>query len=444
MHSPRSDLDLDIDPGRLGFCLNANYESGDSVAPDEPESLSAGISRHESYTEAKDSLDSSGSREDAEERTSEFVPRLDGPGLSKRLQQLHRVSINAVTNLVGCSTISAKRKRSTWLGCWRLPFTRNSIPSGSLRVNRNPEDCRSGRLRKLGMTRFGAAVVGLLFAGFSMSVNAVSRRIPPSVRLHSAAAVVRDAQTGDVLLVKNSDVAMPIASITKLMTAMVLLDAKLDMAEIITIEQGDKDTVRHSRSHLPIGTRLTRRQALLVALMASENRAAHALGRTFPGGIAALVTAMNVRARVLGLNETRFVDSTGLSEGNQASAKDLTRLVEEACRYPQICAFSTQPECKIQRGRRQLHFLNTNALIRNSHWRIGLSKTGYIEEGGRCLVMQTQLGERSVLIVLLNSSGKRTHFADAIRIKQWIEGSASPRTEASKPPHAKVAHSHHS
>ncbi len=294
------------------------------------------------------------------------------------------------------------------------------------------------------MTRLGTAVLGLLLAGFSMNVNAVSRRVPTSVRLHSAAAVVRDAQTGDVLLVKNWDVAMPIASITKLMTAMVLLDAKLDLEETITIEQGDKDTVRHSRSHLPVGTRLTRRQALLVALMASENRAAHALGRTFPGGIASLVAAMNARARILGLNETRFVDSTGLSGGNQASAKDLTRLVEEACRYPQICAFSTQPECTIQRGRRKLHFLNTNVLVRNSRWRIGLSKTGYIEEGGRCLVMQTQLGKRSVLIVLLNSSGKRTHFADAIKIKNWIEGSGPPRMEVSKPTHAKVAYNRHS
>lgn len=277
------------------------------------------------------------------------------------------------------------------------------------------------------MTRLGAAVLGLLFAGFSMDLHAVSSRIPRSLRLRSAAAVVQDEQTGELLLVKKADVAMPIASITKLMTAMVLLDGKLDMDETITIEEGDKDTLRHSRSHLPVGTRLTRRQALIVALMASENRAAHALGRTFPGGVAALVTAMNKKARVLGLNETRFVDPTGLSDGNLSSAKYLTRLVEEACRYPQICTFSTQPECAIQCGRRQLHFENTNALIRNPRWSIGLSKTGYIEEGGRCLVMQTQLGQRSVLIVLLNASGKHTHFADAIRIKQWIEGSASPR-----------------
>ncbi len=275
------------------------------------------------------------------------------------------------------------------------------------------------------MTRFGAAVLALLFAGSSMDLNAGPSRIPRSLRLLSAAAVVQDEHTGELLLVKNAAVAMPIASITKLMTAIVILDARLDMEEAITIEEGDKDTLRHSRSHLPVGTRLARREALLLGLMASENRAAHALGRTFPGGVAAVVAAMNERARVLGLNDTRFVDPTGLSGGNVSSAKDLIRLVEAASRYPQICAFSTQPEFKIQRGRRQLRFVNTNALIRNRYWHIGLSKTGYIQEGGRCLVMQTQLGQRSLLIVLLNSSGKNTQFADAIRIKQWVEGSTS-------------------
>jgi D-alanyl-D-alanine endopeptidase (penicillin-binding protein 7) len=215
------------------------------------------------------------------------------------------------------------------------------------------------------------------------------------------------------------------------------------LEETITIEQGDKDTLRHSISRLPVGTRLTRRQTLLVALMASENRAAHALGRTYPGGIAALVMAMNEKSRVLGLIETRFVDPTGLSDGNVSSARDLARLVEAACRYPQICAFSTQRECTIQRGRGQLHFANTNALIRNPHWRIGLSKTGYIEEGGRCLVMQTQLRQRAVLIVLLNSSGKQTHFADAMSIKKWIEASDSPRREVSRPARSRVLHAHH-
>ncbi len=274
------------------------------------------------------------------------------------------------------------------------------------------------------MKRSGTAVLGMLFAGFCISLYGAPSRIPRTLQLRSAAAVVQDEKTGELLLVKKADLATPIASITKLMTAMVILDGKLDMEAPITIEEADKDTLRHSSSHLTIGTRLTRREALLLALMASENRAAHALGRTFPGGLAALVAAMNEKARALGLHETKFVDPAGLSDGNLSSAMDLIRMVEAAYRYPQIRSFSTQPEYVVQRGRRQLHFMNTNALIRNSRWRIGLSKTGYIEEGGRCLVMQTQLAQRSVLIVLLKSTGRRTHFADAIRIKQWIERSA--------------------
>jgi D-alanyl-D-alanine endopeptidase (penicillin-binding protein 7) len=157
--------------------------------------------------------------------------------------------------------------------------------------------------------------------------------------------------------------------------------------------------------------------------MASENRAAFALGRTYPGGVHGLVNAMNEKARSLGLNDTRFEDPTGLSDGNISSAQDLSRLVAAACRYPQICNFSTRPEVTLQHGRKQLKFANTNPLVRNPKWEIGLSKTGYIEEGGRCLVMQTNLARRPVLIVLLNSTGKNTRLADAKRIKDWMEAS---------------------
>jgi D-alanyl-D-alanine endopeptidase (penicillin-binding protein 7) len=225
---------------------------------------------------------------------------------------------------------------------------------------------------------------------------------------------------------------MPIASITKLMTAMVILDARLDMNESITIEEEDKDTLRYSHSHLPVGTRLSRQEALLLSLMASENRAAHALGRTFPGGINAMVRAMNEKAQALALAETRFEDPTGLSEGNVSSAQDLGRLVNAACGYPQICTCSTMPETTLQLGRKRLHFVNTNALARNPHWQIGLSKTGYIEDAGRCLVMQTRLAQRPILIVLLHATGKNTRLADANRIKQWIEGSqSSPKARKS-------------
>jgi D-alanyl-D-alanine endopeptidase (penicillin-binding protein 7) len=161
--------------------------------------------------------------------------------------------------------------------------------------------------------------------------------------------------------------------------------------------------------------------------MASENRAARALGRTFPGGTMALVRAMNEQARSFGLSETRFEDPAGLSDGNISSAKDLSRLVEKACNYPLICAYSTRTEVTLRREPKELHFANTNALVHNPRWQIGLSKTGYIGVAGRCLVMQTQLAQRPVLMVLLNSTGKNTRLGDANRIRQWLEGPKSRR-----------------
>jgi D-alanyl-D-alanine endopeptidase (penicillin-binding protein 7) len=275
--------------------------------------------------------------------------------------------------------------------------------------------------------RFGLFLLSLTYCGLSLNLSAGSiptRQLP---RLRSAAVLVMDQSTGEFLMAKKADKAMPIASLTKLMTAMVVLDAHLDMFKVLTIEEADKDRLRNSRSHLPVGTRMTRREALLVALMASENRAAHALARTYPGGVQALVGAMNEKAEALGLDETRFEDPAGLSDGNVSSAEDLGKLVEAACGYPLIGLYSTQPEATIQSGRRQLRFVNTNALVRNPRWQIGLSKTGYIEEAGRCLVMQTHLAQRSVLLVLLNSSGKNTRLGDANRIRQWLEGPRSKR-----------------
>jgi serine-type D-Ala-D-Ala endopeptidase (penicillin-binding protein 7) len=280
--------------------------------------------------------------------------------------------------------------------------------------------------KRLGMaSRFMTAVLGLFSICFAVNLHAGSIPSAPAPKLRSAAFIVQDQRTGEFLLAKQAETAMPIASITKLMTAMVILDAKLNMDATITIEESDIDILRHSHSHLPVGMRLTRREALRIALMASENRAAHALGRTYPGGVRALIHAMNEKARSLGLNETRFDDPTGLSDKNISSAQDLSRLVDMACRYPEICAFSTQQDVILQHGKKRLRFVNTNALVRNPHWQIGLSKTGYIEEGGRCLVMQTLLAQRPVLIVLLNSTGKNTRLADANRIKQWMEKSES-------------------
>jgi len=270
--------------------------------------------------------------------------------------------------------------------------------------------------------RLRVLVVLLLCAGICCNLQAGSLPTDRIPKLGSAAALVKDMRSGELLLTKQADTAMPIASITKLMTAMVVLDARLDMEERITIQEADKDTLRHSQSRLPVGTQLTRGETLLVALMASENRAANALGRTFPGGTMAMVRRMNEKAAALRLFDTKFEDPAGLSDGNVSSAKDLSRLLEAALQYPLSCEYSTQPDAVIQNGKKMLHFSNTNALVFNSRWHIGLSKTGYIEEAGRCLVMQTRMARRPVLLVLLNSAGKNTRLADANRIRQWMEG----------------------
>ena len=250
-----------------------------------------------------------------------------------------------------------------------------------------------------------------------------------TLRLHFSCALVEDQRSGEFLVQKNAMAVVPIASITKLMTAMVLLDARVDLQELITIEREDVDTLRHSQSRLPVGTHLTRREALLLALMASENRAANALGRTYPGGRDILVIDMNAKARSLGLTDTFFVDPAGLAEGNVSSAVELARMVEVACEYPLIREFTTCKEAVIRSGRHKLAFHNTNQLVRNSRWKIGLSKTGFIDEAGRCLVMQAHVGQRPVLIVLLDAQGKFGRFGDVNRIRQWIEGPPpSPKT----------------
>ncbi|MCX5855492.1 MAG: D-alanyl-D-alanine endopeptidase [Deltaproteobacteria bacterium] len=252
-------------------------------------------------------------------------------------------------------------------------------------------------------------------------------RAPRNLVLRSASALVEDQQTGECLVQKHAEAVLPIASITKLMTAMVVLDAKMNLQESLTIVSEDVDTIRNSRSRLPVNTRLTRENALLLALMASENRAAHALGRTYPGDLGAFVAAMNAKARSLGLVETHFDDPTGISNGNVSSARDLARMVDAAYHYRLIREYTTRKETTIRLGHRTLQFHNSNRLIRNPRWQIGLSKTGFIDEAGRCLVMQSQVAKRPVLIVLLDAQGKLTRYGDANRIKQWMEGSQAVR-----------------
>jgi D-alanyl-D-alanine endopeptidase (penicillin-binding protein 7) len=256
-------------------------------------------------------------------------------------------------------------------------------------------------------------------------LTAKKRQIPRSLVLRSAAVLVEDQQTGECLVRKQAEAILPIASITKLMTAMVVLDADMDLEESLTIKNEDVDTVLHSHSRLPIGIHLTRREVLLLALMSSDNRAAYALGRTYPGGFGACVKAMNVKAGSLGLSETRFEDTAGLHSGNVSSARDLARLVDNAYRYGLICEFTTCKRATVYSGRRAIEFHNTNRLVQNSGWEIGLSKTGFTDEAGRCLVMQAHVAQRPLLIVLLDSQGKMTRIGDANRIKHWLESRSS-------------------
>ena len=247
---------------------------------------------------------------------------------------------------------------------------------------------------------------------------------PDRLALYSASALVIDQVSGQSLLDKNSHEVVPIASISKLMTAMVVLDAKLDLHEVIAIGEEDVDGLKGTRSRLPVGTTMTRETAMLLALMSSENRAAHTLGRHYPGGMPAFVTAMNRKAQSLGMNSSRFEEPTGLSSNNVSTARDLARMVAAAARYPEIRTFSTTAEAKLELNGRISQFGNTNALVRSDTWEIGLSKTGYISEAGRCLVMQARVADKPVVIVLLDSVGKMTRVGDANRIKRWMESAS--------------------
>jgi D-alanyl-D-alanine endopeptidase (penicillin-binding protein 7) len=241
--------------------------------------------------------------------------------------------------------------------------------------------------------------------------------------LKSSGALVLDAVTGQTLYAKNADEVTPIASITKLMTAMVVLDAKLPLDEPIQITTEDIDLVKNTRSRLPIGSHFRRDDLMRLALMASDNRAASALGRNYPGGLAAFVEAMNAKAKSLGLTATRFVDSSGLAPNNVSSAQDLGGLVAAAARYELIREYSTTEAVNVTLpdSKRKLSFVNTNRLVRGGDWQIGLSKTGYISESGMCLVMQAMIANQPIVIVLLDSWGKLTRVADAQRIKKWLE-----------------------
>lgn len=241
--------------------------------------------------------------------------------------------------------------------------------------------------------------------------------------LKSNAALVMDQENAEILFEKNSQIALPIASITKLMTALVVLEANQSMDELLTVTDDDIDREKNSHSRLRIGSQLTRADMLHIALMSSENRAASALGRYYPGGLRAFVAAMNAKAKALGMKSSQYVDSTGLSSGNVATARDLAKLVVAAYQHPMIRYYSTAEKHAVEPGGSALSYRNSNRLVTNPEWDIGLQKTGYISEAGRCLVMQAVIEGRPVVMVFLDSKGKQERLADAGRIRKWIETS---------------------
>jgi D-alanyl-D-alanine endopeptidase (penicillin-binding protein 7) len=269
-------------------------------------------------------------------------------------------------------------------------------------------------------------VIMLLWAMASNSVAASSAKPAPAtagLALHSRAALVLDADTGEVLFGKNASEQVSIASITKLMTAMVVLDARQNMNEVLTITDADVDRIKFSHSRLRVGSRLTRREMMLLALMSSENRASSALIRNYPGGFRKGVEAMNKKAASLGMTRAKFVDGTGLSPGNRASLVDLAKMVRAAGKYSTIKQLSTTTSyyAAVKGYKHKLKYINSNPLTSSDQWKIAVTKTGYIKEAGMCLVMQARISARNTILVLMDSWGKRSRVGDANRVKKWVE-----------------------
>ena len=287
-------------------------------------------------------------------------------------------------------------------------------------------------MRRMGF--FGVTTAVCLSFGASLAQSAVATGTAQRVHLRysnrptlndpalrSSAALVLDLTNSSVLYARHSDVALPIASITKLMTALVVMEAGQSLDEMLAVSGDDRSLGKGSASRLSPGTTLSRGELMHLALMASENRAAHALGRNYPGGVEACVIAMNAKARELGMTSAHFVEPTGLSDVNVASPEDLAKLVMAAAKVAAIRDYSTDSDFSVRIGRHMVRFRNTDSLVSKPDWNIVVQKTGYIHEAGRCLVMQTVIEERPVVIVLLNSFGKRTRVADARRVRRWVE-----------------------
>ena len=292
------------------------------------------------------------------------------------------------------------------------------------------------------MNRLLTVVFATLAGTMPLAVSAADAPLDPAkLRLMSANAVIIDSADGKPVYVKAANEVTPIASLTKLMTAMVVLDAGLPLDEVLDIDMDDFDYIKGSSSRLRMGSTLSRDEMLRLALMASENRAASTLARHYPGGADAFVVAMNAKAKALGLKRTSFADPTGLSPRNVSTANDLARMVKAAADYPLIREYSTTPAhyVEVQPTGQTLGFNNSNALVKNEAWDIQLQKTGYIREAGRCVVMLATIASRPMVIVLLDSIGKYTRLGDAQRVKHWLETGEALPLPAVRPAVAKAA-----
>ncbi len=318
------------------------------------------------------------------------------------------------------STASTTAKRATTKTAQK-PATRANTAKPAVRTRSTPTTARATPAVRNGSNAAATAAGAAAIAALPASLAANTSRAE-AASLRSNIAYVQDLETSTVLFSKNESIVAPIASISKLMTALVVVDANQPLDEVLEITSDDIDRVRHAPSRLNVGTRLTRADMLHLALMSSENRAANALGRHYPGGLPAFARAMNAKARALGMYDTHFVEPTGLSSQNVSSPRDLVRMIRAAAQRPLIHRYSTDTEYQVRVGNGRVEqFRNTNALVRNDDWDIKVSKTGFINEAGECLVMLTRVNGRDLAIVLLNSQGKYSRIGDAVRLRTLLQ-----------------------
>jgi D-alanyl-D-alanine endopeptidase (penicillin-binding protein 7) len=340
------------------------------------------------------------------------------------------------------STSKAKRKGK------RKESAQAIAADNRQRMVRRVETVRGKRRVTYHLARRAAPAVLAIPAMRTAGDMAGLHKTQDPLSLRSSVAFVLDQNSHEVLFEKNANVALPIASITKLMTGLIVVEANQNLDETLVITNDDVDRHKYSSSRLPVGARMTRNNLLHIALMSSENRAASALGRNYPGGINGFVAAMNAKARELGMNDTQFVDSSGLSSRNVSSARDLAKLVAYAHQKPLLRQYSTDPNWVVEASGRPMRYSNTNYLVALPDWNIGLQKTGFINEAGRCLVMQAMIQGRNVIMVFLDSKGKMSRTADAGRMRRWLEAltpdtvtpSAGATTTAAASAAAEAAH----